>query len=85
MPDQSRKTPLVIFGFDAGDAPLMARWIADGSLPTLKSIVEGGSHGRLAGPEMISEHGMWVTLTSGVSRSEHGYYYHRQLVPGSYR
>lgn len=84
MPDQTRKTPLVIFGFDAGDAPLMEKWMADGSLPTLKSIMQGGSRGRLAGPEMISEHGMWVTLTSGVSRSEHGYYYHRQLVPGSY-
>jgi predicted AlkP superfamily phosphohydrolase/phosphomutase len=33
---------------------------------------------------MVSEHGMWVSLTSGVSRAEHGYHYFRQLVPGTY-
>jgi hypothetical protein len=27
---------------------------------------------------------MWVTLTSGVSRAQHGYYYHRQLVPATH-
>lgn len=79
-----KKTPLIIFGFDSGDAPLMKKWADEGALPTLKSILNGGSWGILAGPEMISEHGMWVTLTSGISRADHGYYYHRQLVPGSY-
>ena len=77
MADEKSKTPLIVFGFDAGDASLMAQWADDGSLPTLKSIMDGGGWGRTAGPEMISEHGMWVTLTSGISRADHGYYYHR--------
>jgi predicted AlkP superfamily phosphohydrolase/phosphomutase len=33
---------------------------------------------------MICEHGMWVSLMSGESRSKHGYHYFRQLVPGTY-
>lgn len=84
MSDRVNKTPLIIFGLDAGDARLIRKWTADNSLPALASILQGGSWGTLSGPEMISEHGMWVTLTSGISRAEHGYYYHRQLVPGSY-
>ena len=84
MPEQTRRNPLVVFGFDAGDPRLMNTWAEDGSLPTLGSLMKRGCWGRTAGPEMISEHGIWSTLVSGVSRAAHGYYYHRQLVPRSY-
>jgi predicted AlkP superfamily phosphohydrolase/phosphomutase len=76
--------PLLVFGFDGGDPDLLLRWGHDGTLPALGSILRRGSWARLAGPEMISEHGMWVSITSGVSRAQHGYYYFRQLVPGTY-
>jgi len=78
------KAPLLVFCFDAGDPDLLLRWGHDGTLPALGSILRRGSWARLAGPEMISEHGMWVSITSGVSRAKHGYYYFRQLVPGTY-
>ena len=77
-------SPLVVFGFDAGDPGLLHRWGMDGTLPTLGAIMERGCWGRTAGPEMFCEHGMWVSLMSGVSRSKHGYHYFRQLVPGTY-
>lgn len=76
--------PVLVFGFDAGDPDLMLRWAQDGTLPVLGSILKRGCWARLAGPEMISEHGMWVSITTGISRAEHGYYYFRQLVPGTY-
>lgn len=76
--------PLIILGIDAGDPELIARWAADGTLPNIGAIMRRGCFGKTAGREMISEHGLWVSLTSGVSRSEHGYYYFRQLKPGSY-
>jgi predicted AlkP superfamily phosphohydrolase/phosphomutase len=78
------KAPLLVFGFDAGDPDLLLRWGHDGTLPALGSILRRGSWARMAGPEMISEHGMWVSITSGLSRAQHGYYYFRQLVPGTY-
>jgi len=77
-------SPVLVFGFDAGDPDLLLNWALDGTLPTLASILKRGGHARFAGPEMASEHGMWVGLTSGVSRARHGYYYHRQIVPGTY-
>jgi len=76
--------PLVILGIDAGDPDFLERWVREGHLPTLARIMDRGSWGRTGGPELISEHGVWVSLFSGISRREHGYYYYRQLRPGSY-
>jgi predicted AlkP superfamily phosphohydrolase/phosphomutase len=80
----SSTVPILVFGFDAGDPALMLQWANDGTLPALCSLLKRGCHTRFSGPEMASEHGMWVTLTSGISRARHGYYYFRQLIPGSY-
>lgn len=79
-----QQPPVLVFGFDAGDPDLLLGWALDGTLPALGSILLRGCHARFAGPEMVSEHGMWVSLTSGISRARHGYYWHRQLVPGTY-
>ena len=81
---QVRTSPLVVFGFDAGDPGFLRRWGGDGTLPTVGTVMEHGCWGRTAGPEMFCEHGMWVSLMSGGSRSKHGYHYFRQLVPGTY-
>jgi predicted AlkP superfamily phosphohydrolase/phosphomutase len=84
MKQQAGSAPLVILGIDAGDPELIMRWASDGTLPNIGSIVRRGCFGKTAGPEMVSEHGAWVSLMSGVSRAEHGYYYFRQLKPRSY-
>ena len=76
--------PLVILGIDAGDPDFLQGWAREGHLPTLAGIMERGCWGRTGGPELISEHGVWVSLFSGISRREHGYYYYRQLRPGTY-
>lgn len=76
--------PLIILGIDAGDPDFLQRWAGEGHLPTLARIMERGSWGRTGGPELISEHGAWVSLFSGISRREHCYYYYRQLQPGTY-
>lgn len=80
----SGTSPVLVFGFDAGDPALMLQWANDGTLPALDSVLKRGCHTRFSGPEMASEHGMWVSLTSGVSRARHGYYYFRQLIPRTY-
>jgi predicted AlkP superfamily phosphohydrolase/phosphomutase len=80
----SKNPPLVIFGLDAGDAEFIQRWAREGYLPTIASIMERGCWAQTSGPELISEHGVWVSLFSGISRCQHGYYYFRQLRPGTY-
>lgn len=84
MAVDTKTSPLVIFGLDAGDADLIKRWTHEGHLPTISSIMRRGCWGTLTGPEQISEHGVWISLLSGISRGKHGYYHWRPLKPGTY-
>ncbi|MGH7543624.1 MAG: alkaline phosphatase family protein [Gemmatimonadota bacterium] len=76
--------PLILFGLEAADFHLIQRWAEGGYLPNIAALMEGGCWGKLGGPEMVSEHGVWVSLYSGLSRPQHGYYYWRPLKPGTY-
>ncbi|MCC7362157.1 MAG: alkaline phosphatase family protein [Anaerolineales bacterium] len=76
--------PLIILGLDAGDPRLLETWSADGRLPTLAALRRRGAWGRTGGPELVTEHGVWLSLVTGVSRSRHGLYYLRQPPPGFY-
>jgi predicted AlkP superfamily phosphohydrolase/phosphomutase len=78
------RAPLVLLGIDAGDPGLLEAWAAQGRLPAIASLMERGSHARTGGPELVCEHGVWVSLLSGISRAQHGYFYFRQLRSGSY-
>src|SRR5687767_7469635 len=84
IPNGRQSSPLVILGIDAGDPGFIRRWAETGHLPTIASIMQRGCWGTTGGPELISEHGVWVSLFSGISRGRHGYYYFRQLKPGTY-
>ena len=84
MAIEPKTSPLVILGLDAGVPDLIEHWASEGFLPTLASIMKRGCWGRTVGPELICEHAVWVSLFSGVSCARHGYYYFRQLKPGTY-
>ncbi len=80
----SKRTPLIVFGFDAGDPAWLLDWARSGHLPAVARVLERGWHARTTGRELISEHGVWTPLLSGQSRGDLGYYYFRQLAPGTY-
>lgn len=84
MSRKHEQGPLAILAFDSGDAGLIEQWAAEGYLPTIKGLLERGVQSRLTGPEFVSENGIWISLLSGLSRSQHGYYYWRPLKPGTY-
>ena len=84
MPPWNKKPPLVVFALDAGDGHLIRQWTADGSLPHLASIMKQGCWGEISQGDLFSEFGQWMSLLSGKGRAQHGYYYFRQLVPGTY-
>ncbi|WP_017715768.1 alkaline phosphatase family protein [Kamptonema formosum] len=84
MENNAKTPPLIMFGLDTGDREAILRWAREGYLPTIASILERGCWGATGGPEMICEYGASLTLFSGISRTEHGYYYFRQLKPGTY-
>lgn len=85
MTINKKQLPLVVLGFDTGDYDAIERWTREGHLPTLASIMKRGCWGQTGGPEMICEYGAGLTLFSGISRARHGYYYFRQLKPGTYQ
>jgi predicted AlkP superfamily phosphohydrolase/phosphomutase len=76
--------PLVVLALDSADPDLLLAWTADGTLPALASLVARGAHARLEGPEMVSAHGVWPSLWSGLSLARHGRYLRKPLRPGSY-
>ena len=76
--------PLVILGLDTGDPDAIEQWVAEGHLPTIAGLMRRGAWGRTGGAELVCEYGVGLTLFSGVSRRDHGYYYFRQLEPETY-
>jgi predicted AlkP superfamily phosphohydrolase/phosphomutase len=74
----------VVLGFDVGDAGLIERFADEGRMPVAARILGRGVRARTTGPEYMTEHGVWVSLATGLSRTRTGYYYFRQLVPGTY-
>ena len=84
MNQQGKPAPLVVLVLDSGDAEWIEQWADEGHLHTIKSLLKRGVQSRLTGPELFSENGIWVSLFSGLSRGQHGYYYWRPLKPGTY-
>jgi predicted AlkP superfamily phosphohydrolase/phosphomutase len=78
-------TPLLIIALDAGDPDFILKTTNEGLLPCISSILRAGSHGRLAGTEMVSLHGIWTAFFTGARLIEHGYYMHYPLEPGTYQ
>lgn len=79
------RRPLVIFGLDAGDSTFIRRGIAEGWLPNLARIATAGFQANTCGNQLMNEHGTWLSFNTGLTTAEHGYYFLRQLVPGTYR
>lgn len=78
------QTKLVLLELDAGDLGLLNQWADEGYLPTLAGLRQRGCTGRFAGPENACEHGARLSMFSGIPRIEHGHYWMRELVPGTY-
>jgi len=80
-----KNPPLVILGIDAADVRLIRQWVSEGHLPTFARFMQKGSWGMTVGSDMMIEHGIWVSLLSGLSRDQTGYYDFRQLKTGTYQ
>jgi len=84
MTEDIKSHPLLVIGIDAGDPVFIEEWANEGRLPAIASVMKNGIWGRTGGPELVTEHGVWISLLSGISRGQHGYYHFRQLKPGTY-
>jgi len=80
----STNAPLVVFAWDAGDPDFFQQWVKDGTLPNLATVMQRGCWSLIPEPKLFTDFGQWTSLLSGVPRHRSGYYYFRQLVPGTY-
>jgi predicted AlkP superfamily phosphohydrolase/phosphomutase len=76
---------LLLLGLDAFSAPLLERWIEDGSLPNLGAMKARGLMGRTTGVEGFFVGSTWPSLYTGTNPARHGVHYQLQIVPGTDR
>jgi predicted AlkP superfamily phosphohydrolase/phosphomutase len=76
---------LLVLGIDAASPPLLDAWIADGTLPNLRMLVDRGCAGRTRGIEGFFIGSTWPSMYTGTHPAHHGVHYLVQIVPGTYR
>ena len=71
---KSQIRPLVIFALDSANLDLVERWSEADSLPNFASLLKHGKKFTIAGGGVYDEIGSWVSVFSGLSQNDHGYY-----------
>jgi predicted AlkP superfamily phosphohydrolase/phosphomutase len=77
--------PVAVFGFDAADAPLVERGLAEGWLPTLRRLAAEGGSALLDPPPSGFYNTSWIATVTGRDVFEHRCVLDRELEPGTYR
>jgi predicted AlkP superfamily phosphohydrolase/phosphomutase len=78
--------PVIAVGIDVASPELIEKWSTDGHLPTLGSLTDRGSWGRVFSTSHVSSGTVWPTFFTGVSPAKHGQFFtHMQLINGTYR
>lgn len=81
---ESAKARVLVIGLDGATFDLIKPWVAEGRLPTLKRILDGGAHGSLHStiPPMTGP--AWTTFATGVNPGKHDLYDWIAREPGTY-
>jgi predicted AlkP superfamily phosphohydrolase/phosphomutase len=75
---------IVFLAMDAGDKNLIREWAADGTLPTMRSLLSQGLVGNTASVEGLYEGSTWPCLYTGMNPARHGFHRLTQIRPGTY-
>jgi predicted AlkP superfamily phosphohydrolase/phosphomutase len=73
-------TPTKVLGIalDAAEPRLIEAWTADGTLPNLRQLLDGGAYGRLESTARELAGSVWPTFYTGTPPSDHGIFHHLQ-------
>lgn len=82
-PRAPRSHPVVVIGLDACDPDLVERWIKEGRLPFLRSLVEAGVWARLRSYGNLFSDSPWPSFAAGVSPAKHGFYNSQHIKRGT--
>ena len=75
---------VMALGFDAGAGELVRRWAAEGELPVLRGLMDGGATAPLASIAEFLPESIWASITTGCGPGAHGAYNWRETRPGTY-
>lgn len=79
------KNKVLVIGLDSADYYLVRKWISEGHLPTLASMIKNGSWGRLDSSADIGSGTVWPTMFTGTSPAKHNSIGSRRMIGGSYK
>jgi predicted AlkP superfamily phosphohydrolase/phosphomutase len=74
---------VLAIGLDAAQPSLLQSMLADGELPNLQKLLDGGSWSRVASPAGYGSGVVWPTFFTGTNPTEHGQYTHWGWDPGT--
>lgn len=92
--DSTHKDRLLILGYDGTSPDLLARWVAEGHLPTIKHLIDNGAYGELRSVPNTVSPCAWSSFNTGKNAGKHGIYrfterdfssYRYKFVNGAYR
>ncbi|MDJ0949904.1 MAG: alkaline phosphatase family protein [Alphaproteobacteria bacterium] len=75
---------VLVIGLDSMEPSLIERWDRSGALPALRRLRERGLMAPLANLPGFGNGVYWPCIYTGVNPGEHGRYFFRQPLPGSY-
>ena len=75
---------LIVLGMDAASPRLIRRWAEEEKLPAIRTLIEGGLSGTIAGVEGFFIGSTWPSFYTGLDPSGHGVYRIDQLRSGTY-
>ncbi len=77
---------IILIAVDSAEPSLVEKWVAEGNLPTMASLMQKGTWQWLRSDAEISSGSTWVSLLTGTSPAKHGASFtHRQFKSGTYQ
>ena len=71
----ARDEKLLFIGLDSADKDLLRRWVDDGSLPVMASLMAESAWAEVANPPVFGSGVTWRSLFYGVNLGRHGRYF----------
>lgn len=82
--DEPRARRVLLVGWDGATFDLIDPLLAEGALPHLASLIDGGRTARLRSTRIPISSAAWPTIATGRSPGEHGVYSFFDPIPGTY-
>ena len=75
---------VLVIGLDGATFDLIKPWVNEGKLPTLKRLLENGTHGVLLSTHQSNSPQAWTSFMTGKNAGKHGIFDFVEPVPNSY-